>query len=155
MEPVKPTVKNAGQFEVGTNCSFRTIRLPPNITVKKGAKLVIGNSVFINDGVNICASQSIEIGDDVKIGDMTYIYDSDFHELEQGQPARTKPIKIGRNVWIGAHCIILPGSTIGDHSVVAAGAVVKGPVGAKCLVAGIPAKVVKNLNIEREEWIRK
>jgi maltose O-acetyltransferase len=150
----RPIIKNSGQLLLGSDCSFRTIRLPPNVTVKKGAVLKIGDRVFINDGVNICASGSIEIGNDVKIGDMSYLYDSDFHELEEGRSARVLPIKIGNNVWIGAHCILLPGTTIGDDSVVAAGAVVTRPIGPRCLAAGIPAKVIKELNVESSDWVR-
>lgn len=52
---------------------------------------------------------------------------------------------LGRNVWVGAHATILPGVTIGDNSVVAAGAVVTKDVPANCVAAGVPASVVKRL----------
>jgi acetyltransferase-like isoleucine patch superfamily enzyme len=62
---------------------------------------------------------------------------------EQG--ISTRPVVIGDDVWIGANAVILPGVTIGRHVVVAAGAVVTQDVPDSCVVAGIPAKVVKKL----------
>ena len=57
----------------------------------------------------------------------------------------TKPIVIGNDVWIGANAVILPGVTIGNHSVVAAGAVVTKDVPANTMVGGVPAKFIKNI----------
>ena len=58
-----------------------------------------------------------------------------------------KPVKIGNKVWIGAHATILPGVTIGDGAVVAAGAVVTKDVPSNVVVAGVPAKVIKEIEI--------
>lgn len=62
---------------------------------------------------------------------------------EQG--ISTNPVTIGNDIWIGANAVILPGVTIGDHSVVAAGAVVTKDVPPHTLVAGVPAKIIKEL----------
>ena len=62
---------------------------------------------------------------------------------EQG--VSTNPVTIGNDIWIGANAVILPGVTIGDHSVVAAGAVVTKDVPPHSLVAGVPAKVIKQI----------
>jgi acetyltransferase-like isoleucine patch superfamily enzyme len=62
---------------------------------------------------------------------------------EQG--VSTNPVTIGDDIWIGANAVILPGVTIGDHSVVAAGAVVTKDVPPHTLVAGVPAKIIKTL----------
>lgn len=62
---------------------------------------------------------------------------------EQG--VSTKPVVIGDDVWIGANAVILPGITIGEHCVIAAGAVVTKDVPAHSLAAGVPAKVIKNI----------
>ncbi len=62
---------------------------------------------------------------------------------EQG--VSTNPVTIGNDIWIGANAVILPGVTIGDHSVVAAGAVVTKDVPPHTLVAGVPAKIIKEL----------
>jgi maltose O-acetyltransferase len=87
------------------------------------------------------------IGDDVMMGPEVLIYTSN-HTMEAGIPMRLQPLKsapvhIGNDVWIGARCIILPGVTIGDGAVLAAGAVVTRAVPANAIVGGIPAKVIK------------
>ena len=61
-----------------------------------------------------------------------------------------KPVHVGNNVWFGAGCIVLPGVTIGDNAVVAAGAVVTKDVPANVVVAGVPAKVLKEIDAEEE-----
>ena len=61
------------------------------------------------------------------------------------QGVSTKPVVIGDDVWIGANAVILPGVTIGPHSVVAAGAVVTRDVPPGCVVGGVPAKVIRQL----------
>ena len=55
------------------------------------------------------------------------------------------PVTIGDDVWIGGNCVILPGVTIGNNVIVAAGAVVTKDVPGNCVVAGVPARIVKNL----------
>jgi len=138
---------------MGKHCSFRSFRLRPNITVRNGATLKIGDNAFINDGVNICATLSISIGRYAKIGDMTYIYDTDFHETYPGSGIKQAPVCIGNNVWIGANSMLLAGAVIGDHSVIAAGSVVTGEIPAGCLAAGTPARPIKTLDVP-EGWIR-
>ena len=56
-----------------------------------------------------------------------------------------RPVVVGKGVWIGSHATILPGVTIGEGAVVAAGAVVARDVPARTVVAGVPAKVIKNI----------
>jgi len=114
---------------------------------------VIGDRVFVNQGAVIGAAESIEIGDDTLIGDFCAIYDSNYHEIEPGHPDKPRPIVIGRNVWIGSGVLVLPGSEIGDHTVVAARSVVKGTLPPRVLAAGNPAKVVRQLEIP-EGWRR-
>ena len=59
--------------------------------------------------------------------------------------ATPEPVKIGKNVWIGANCTILPGVTIGDNSVIGAGSVVVKSIAANVVAVGNPAQVVKHL----------
>ncbi|MDO4565403.1 MAG: DapH/DapD/GlmU-related protein, partial [Clostridia bacterium] len=59
--------------------------------------------------------------------------------------AYSKPVTIGNDVWIGGNCTILPGVTIGNNVIVAAGAVVTKDVPDNCVVAGVPAKIIRNL----------
>ena len=70
---------------------------------------------------------------------------TDHHLRIDEQGVSTTPVTIGHDIWIGANAVILPGVTIGDHSVVAAGAVVTKDVPPHTLVAGVPAKIIKEL----------
>jgi acetyltransferase-like isoleucine patch superfamily enzyme len=142
-----------GKCSMGQGCHFRSFRTKTVLTVLLKGNLEIGNYTFINDGVNICAAKNIIIGDHTKIGDMVCIYDTDFHQVNPGSPMRCHDVIIGRNVWLGAKAIILPGVVIGDHSVVAAGAIVNETVPPKCIVSGVPAKVTKKFECP-DGWIR-
>lgn len=76
------------------------------------------------------------------------IRDSDNHTIHYDGFEKSKPIIIGNHVWIGMRATILKGVTIGDGAIIAAGAVVTKDVPARCLVAGVPARVIK----ENIEW---
>ncbi|WP_223296256.1 acyltransferase [Shewanella halifaxensis] len=148
-----PEIHNKGIMRIGNQCSFRSFRLRQSITVQTGAILEIGEGSFFNDGVNICATQSIKIGHHTKVGDMTYIFDTDFHQLSPEREMKNAPIIIGNNVWVGANSMILAGSSIGNNSVIAAGSIVVGEIPPNCLAAGTPAKVIRSLNIP-DGWLR-
>ena len=90
----------------------------------------IGNNVNLAQGITVTALNH-------NFEDVTRRID------EQG--ISTKPVVIGDDVWIGANAVILPGVTIGRHVVVAAGAVVTKDVPDYCVVAGVPARVIKEL----------
>lgn len=102
--------------------------------------------MFINSGCCFQDQGGIELGDDCMIGHQVVIATLN-HDLMPERRASMIPAKVtlGRNVWVGAHATILPGVTIGDNSVVAAGAVVTKDVPANCVAAGVPARVVKRL----------
>ena len=70
---------------------------------------------------------------------------SDLQKRIDEQGISTALVTIGNDIWIGANAVVLPGVTIGDHSVVAAGAVVTKNVPSGCVVAGVPAKVIKRI----------
>lgn len=117
------------------------------ISVSHHAHLVLGSG-YINHGANIACFEKIEIGNNVAISEFVTIRDSDNHHIEGlGAHQMTQPIKIGNNVWIGMHATILKGVTIGDGAIIAAGAIVSKDVPPNTLVAGIPARVIKeNVN---------
>ena len=148
-----PACVNHGRCEFGAQCCFKSFRIPHNLTVQRGGELIVGDRCFFNDGVNICASLSIHIGDDCKIGDMACIFDTDFHQVTPDAPARRAPVRIGDNVWVAANAMILAGVTIGDHAVVGAGAIVTHDVPARAVVAGVPARVVSTFDAH-QGWIR-
>lgn len=109
----------------------------------------MGRGTVTSNNVSIVATQSITIGEDCIIGDNVFIVDSDFHNVEpelRQQPVQSsEPVVIGDNVWLGSRAMILKGVTIGNNSVVAAGAIVVKPVPDNTVVAGVPAKAVKKI----------
>lgn len=117
------------------------------------AYLHLGKHVYFNNGASVVAYCGIEIGDNSFIGDFVSIYDTNFHSVDGSHPVRSAPVIIGSNVWLGRHVTVLPGSKIGDHTVVAAGSVVKGDLPPRILAAGNPAVPVKDLDIP-DGWLR-
>jgi len=107
----------------------------------------IGKNVFINHDCTFLDIGGITIEDDVLIGPKVSII-TESHPLNPAERKAllAKPIVIKRNAWIGAGAIILPGVTVGENSVVAAGATVAQDIPANSVVAGIPAKVIKNID---------
>ena len=134
-------------FSMRENSSFTVhgsldIYSNADISVNRNATLEIGSG-FINQGARIHCFDRITIGNRVYIGDDVAIRDSDGHEIEGSGRPMTLPIVIEDRVWIGARVTIVKGVTIGEGSVVAAGSVVVKDVPPHTLVAGVPAKVVK------------
>ena len=118
-----------------------------------GAVIKIGNNVGISHTA-ITATQSVEIGDDVLIGSNCMIADTDFHPLDADirrecpndlTKTKSAPIKIEKDVFIGARSIILKGVTIGEGSIVGAGSVVTKDIPANEIWAGNPAKFIKKI----------
>lgn len=112
------------------------------IGITKNAKLTIGGG-YLNYGSKIYCFNEINIGENVSISEGVVIRDSDNHELVNTNHIKTKPINIANNVWIGINAIILKGVTIGEGAVVAAGAVVTKDVPPHTIVAGVPARVIR------------
>lgn len=112
-----------------------------------GKNLTIGDNVFFNSGCRMQDQGGITIGDGSLIGHSVVLATLN-HDLDPAKRAdmHPSPIKIGRNVWIGANATVLPGVTIGDGAVVAAGAVVSKDVPSRTIVGGVPAKIIKRID---------
>lgn len=124
-----------------------TFRLIPPIRVDHGVNIRNGRNVFINHGCTLSDIGGIDIGDDVLLAPNVSLLSSG-HPVEPFERTRrvtAAPITIGNNAWIGAGAIVLQGVTIGADSVVAAGAVVSRDVPAGAVVAGAPARVIREL----------
>jgi len=119
--------------------------IPPFHT-EFGKNTKIGKNVFINSCCRFQDNGGIEIGDKTMIGPNVTIVTVN-HEInpETRINAIPKPVKIGKNVWIGAGCTILPGVIIGENSIIGAGSVVTKDVPANIVVAGNPAKLIKKI----------
>ena len=113
----------------------------------KNSTLNIGSG-FFNSDVKIRCTKEINIGDNVFISHDVTIMDSDAHQIKSGRE-KTKAVSIGDNVWIGSKTLILKGVNIGSGAVIGAGSVVTKDVPAGCIVAGNPARVIRE-NIEWE-----
>lgn len=125
----------------------KTFRLIPPVYSDHGINIRLGRNVFINQGCQLNDIGGIEIEDDVMIGPGVRLITSG-HPVD---PASRRtgitaaPIRIERNVWIGAGATILQGVTVGADSVIGAGTVVTKDVPAATLTVGVPAKVVRHL----------
>ncbi len=115
--------------------------------------LVHGERFGINPDVRITDPCVVTIGDDVGIGTNTELIGHDASHKRFIDHTRVGRITIGNNVFIGHSVIILPGVTIGDETIIAAGAVVTRDVPPHTIVAGNPAKVIRELT--PEYWERK
>ena len=149
-----PQFINKGRIALGEGCVFREFRTKLHFAVlSKEAKLEIGSHCFFNNGVNICAKQRIRIGDGCKLADDVTIYDTNFHQIQEGEDVFQKEVVLGKNVWVGARAIIMPGVEIGEHSVIGAGSVVTHSIPPRVVAAGNPARVIKNIKCD-DLWIR-
>lgn len=112
-----------------------------------GKNTHIGKNVFINSGCRFQDQGGITIGNDVLIGHnvvlATLNHDQNPNNRTDMIPS---PIVIGNEVWIGANATVLPGVTIGDCAIVAAGAVVTKDVPENTIVGGVPAKIIKKID---------
>ena len=122
-------------------------------TDSPSARITIGDNVGMSS-TRIWIHKSLTIGDNVKIGGMVLITDTDAHPIDyiarRSSTAESKsaPITIGDDAWIGAHCLILKGVTIGERSIIGAGSVVTHSIPPDCLAAGNPARVIRCLKAE-------
>jgi acetyltransferase-like isoleucine patch superfamily enzyme len=112
--------------------------------------LKVGDRCVIGRGSHIVAQERVDIGDDVWTGPYIYITDQNHGYQDPDTPIGkqlpvNRAVSIGTGSWLGAGVIVLPGTTIGRNVVVAAGSVVRGTIPDHCVVAGVPAKVVREL----------
>ena len=114
---------------------------------------------MIGRGSHIIAHHSLVIGDDVFTGPYVYITDQNHSYTDLDTPVgRQWPanaaVSIGAGSWLGAGAIILPGAQVGANVVVGAGSVVRGQVPDHCVIAGVPARIVREY-VPGEGWSRR
>jgi len=132
---------------VGPNCCL-SAGMAPGQEMPTDPVVTIGDRTLIGRDSHVVGHWSIEIGDDIQTGPRVYITDQNHSYVDPDVPVgRQWPVeasvRIGSGSWLGANVVVLPGSIIGEHVVVAAGAVVRGEVPDRCVVAGVPARVVR------------
>ena len=150
-------IVNGSVFKVGENSIVHSV-----ISFdREDSKLTIGSRTFIGKSFLVCADE-IEIGDDVMVSWGVTILDHDSHNLEFSKRAddvlnwcagikdwthvKVLKVQISNKVWIGCNAIIIRGITIGEGAVIAAGAVVTKDVPPWTIVAGNPAKIIRELS---------
>ena len=116
-----------------------------------GKNIHVGKNVFLNMGCKFQDQGGIFIGDGALIGHNVVLATLNHVMSPKDRSSMVPaPIRIGKNVWIGANATVLPGVTIGDGAIVAAGAVVTKDVPENTVVGGVPAKVIRTISEEDE-----
>lgn len=147
-----------GKVRIGDNLYFSSgdavnpigSNLQGAIYMENGASLTIGNDVGMSS-TRMWIHDSIKIGNHVKIGACVLMTDTDAHPMDfmarrsSNEETKSAPIVIEDDVWIGAHCIILKGVTIGARSIIGAGSIVTKSIPADRVAAGNPCRVIKKL----------
>ncbi len=145
------------RVSIGRDCAIRGV-----IRCEDAGRVAISDLVYIGDGVIISARTSVEIGEATLIAHGAQVFDNDTHPIDpfereahyrsilklgpKGQfRIGAAPVKIGRRCWLGFSSTVMKGVTLGEGSIVAAGAVVVSDVAARCIVAGNPARRVKRI----------
>lgn len=132
----------------------KNVYVQPSFYCDYGKNIHVGEEFLSNYNVTILDIAPVHIGDYCMIGPNTLITTVN-HPLtvkgRRGRLAQGKSVSIGNDVWIGGNCTILPGVTIGNNVIIAAGAVVTKDVPDNCVVAGVPAKKIKELAVNSDE----
>ena len=142
---------------IGPNACV-TAGMAPTQVMASDPVVTIGKRCVIGRGSHIIGHWSIEIGDDIQTGPYVYITDQNHTYVDPNEPIGKQwpveaAVKIGSGSWLGANVVILPGTTIGEHVVIGAGSVVHGEFPDRCVIAGVPAKVIKRY-VEGAGWVR-
>jgi|GEM_PF-855253 len=151
------SVKAGSHCTIGKNVTFNNFHntgwfCKCKLVIEQGADLSIGDGTGLNGALIVCYDK-ICIGKYVSIGGGTRIYDTNFHNLSWMERrdsklngiAKTAPVVIEDDVFIGTGCIIGKGVTIGARTTIAAGSVVVKSIPADCIAGGNPCKIIKQL----------
>ncbi|HLN17541.1 MAG TPA: acyltransferase [Acidimicrobiales bacterium] len=141
---------------VGPHCCI-SAGMAPGQEMPTDPVVRIGDRTLIGRDSHIVGHWDIQIGDDIQTGPRVYITDQNHTYTDPDVPVgRQWPVeaavRIGSGSWLGANVVVLPGTSIGEHVVVAAGAVVRGEVPDRCVVAGVPARIVRRY-VPGEGWV--
>jgi acetyltransferase-like isoleucine patch superfamily enzyme len=146
----KPLIINQGIIHLGDEVRIWSNINKTKIFVDKGGTLTVGRNSRIN-GVHISVSQQVQIGNNVRIAPYCIIIDNDYHKIEDhfSDEGTRQPIIIEDDVWITMNCMIMKGVKIGRGAVIAAGAVVTRDVAPYTVVGGVPARLIKKMEVRQ------
>lgn len=158
----KPRMQIGKGFTTGYCCRFEIFGNKGD----KSKKLIIGDNCKIGDNVHISVVEEIKIGDNCLMASKIFISDSnhgyygderercEFKIAPSDRTLDVEKVFIGNNVWIGDNVCILKGVTIGDNVIIGANSVVNRSVDSNTIVSGIPARVIKEYDNNKEVWVR-
>ena len=127
-----------------------TLGLIPPFNTDFGKNIHIGENVFINSGCKMQDQGGIHIGNDVLIGHNACLLTLNHDENPENRADMLpQPIFIEDKVWLGSNVTVLPGVRIGEGAIIAAGAVVTKDVEANTIVGGVPAKYIKDVEVQK------
>lgn len=146
----KPLIINKGMIHLGDEVRIWSNINRTKIFVDKGGILTVGRNSRIN-GVHISVSQQVQIGNNVRIAPYCIIIDNDYHKIDDhfSDEGTRQPIIIEDDVWITMNCMIMKGVRIGKGAVIAAGAVVTRDVAPYTIVGGVPARLIKKMEVRQ------
>lgn len=124
------------------------VYIQPPFNCDVGKNIHVGEDFLCNYNVTILDVDKVTIGDFCMIGPNSTIVTVNHPMDAKGRREKlsiTKPVVIGNDVWIGANCVILPGVSVGNNVIISAGAVVTKDIPDNCVVGGVPAKLIKEL----------
>ncbi len=142
----KPNIENAGRIVIGDDININSRNVQTDLVTGPNGFLRIGNEVSINFGVSIVSYNKVSIGNRVRIGPYSMIYDSNFHiQGDRYSWAEGEPVTIEDDAWLASRVMVLKGAMIGRGSVIAAGSVVSGVIPPYVVAGGVPARIIKYL----------
>lgn len=144
----KPNIENSGKIILGNDININSRNVQTDLVTGPNGMIKIGNEVSINFGVSMVSYNKISIGNRVRVGPYTMIYDSNLHtQGDRYSWAEGDPVIIEDDVWLASRVMVLKGSMIGRGSVVASGSVVSGIIPPYVVAGGIPARIIKFLKV--------
>ena len=138
-------LRHLAHCEIGDRCAFER---GVQITARGGVRL--GSNCNINDGVLLDGGGGLVIGSFVNVSPRAELFTTEHDPDSPVFEGRSREVVIGDRAWIAARAIVLPGTTVGEGAVVAAGAVAHGEIAPWSIVAGNPARVVRSRSSEAQ-----
>ena len=126
---------------------------------KLNPKIKIGDNVLMGRNTTILCANNVEIGDNTMFASYCFVSDENHgvdlstNERYECQKLQISSVRIGNNCWIGEKVIILPGTTIGDNTIIGAGSVVTKSLPKNVIAVGNPAKIIKKWNASQKQWV--